>query len=503
MINPLQVLASYRRLNRLIFAAGLGAFLLLVGLQSVVFAAFRAGGAGNCGAFGESVILATDGDIVTQMIPARNSEGATISESLRLSGGWFPNQNCEENNQTFTETADFFDYGFQYMAPITRSGLFYFSGSILNVDLDGKKAIVEHFELDGQDPIDPDVIQGFGFSGVLTNGAELLLDNVVVKDTLVRDFGGGIYLIVDGSQLIIEDSEFTGNRAGDRGGGLYVELRNGSKMVIDNSSFTDNDSPFGGAFEIHVDESSELLIKNSHFASNRTTLTSGSGGAGHLIIQGGAVNIMDTVFDNNRAGKIGGGLYVEMQGGSLTIKSTLFSNNQSTTSPGTAGSGLYVENSGTEDATLNLVNTTFTNNTGAPQFQTSQTGTGVLDTTNYDEQVFVPLNVNHATPSLDYARILSVELDSNYNYLIHFDTNFAPNTAATHIHFFFDTVAQDQAGIPASPSNWKLYGGPSPFTGYSFRDRPFTATGAEQICVLVANAGHSIRLNTGNCVKLP
>ncbi|MCB0035838.1 MAG: right-handed parallel beta-helix repeat-containing protein, partial [Anaerolineales bacterium] len=313
----------------------------------------------------------------------------------------------------------------------------------------------------------------------------------------------GIYLTVNGSKLTIEDSQFTNNTASDNGGGLYVVLQNGSQMVIDNSWFTDNDAPFGGAIEIHVDETSELLIKNSHFASNRTTLTSGSGGAGHLVIQGGTVNIMDTVFDDNRAGKIGGGLYVEMQGGSLMIKSTLFANNESTTSPGTAGSGLYVENSGAEDATLHLVNTTFTNNIGAPQFQTSQTGAGVLNTTNYDQQVFVPLNTNMATPSLEYARILSVELDSNYNYLIHFDTNFTPNTAATHLHFFFDTVAQDQAGIPASPSNWKLYGGASPFTGYSFRDRPFTATGAEKICVLVANADHSIRLDTGNCVKLP
>jgi hypothetical protein len=48
-----------------------------------------------------------------------------------------------------------------------------------------------------------------------------------------------------------------------------------------------------------------------------------------------------------------------------------------------------------------------------------------------------------------------------------------------------------------------LYGGPSPFTGYSFADRPFGPDGAEQMCILVANPDHSVRLGTGNCVKLP
>ena len=51
-----------------------------------------------------------------------------------------------------------------------------------------------------------------------------------------------------------------------------------------------------------------------------------------------------------------------------------------------------------------------------------------------------------------------------------------------------------------SSGPWILYGGASPFTGYGVGDRP---GGATQMCILVANADHSVQLGTGNCVDLP
>jgi len=68
-----------------------------------------------------------------------------------------------------------------------------------------------------------------------------------------------------------------------------------------------------------------------------------------------------------------------------------------------------------------------------------------------------------------------------------------------HVHFFFDTVTPLQAGRPGS-GPWELYGGPSPFTGYTVEDRPDAAT---QLCVLVAEPDHSVRPDTGNCRDLP
>ena len=68
-----------------------------------------------------------------------------------------------------------------------------------------------------------------------------------------------------------------------------------------------------------------------------------------------------------------------------------------------------------------------------------------------------------------------------------------------HIHFFFNTVPFDQAGLPGSGS-WFVWGGPSPFNGYTTGDIP---NGATALCALVANADHTIVLDSGSCFPLP
>ncbi|MCL4869362.1 MAG: serine/threonine protein kinase [Anaerolineae bacterium] len=77
---------------------------------------------------------------------------------------------------------------------------------------------------------------------------------------------------------------------------------------------------------------------------------------------------------------------------------------------------------------------------------------------------------------------------------------FFSDTSSTHVHFFWNTVPPDQAGVPGNPSNWKLYGSPSPFTGYAVSERP---EGATQLCILVANPNHSVIAGSGNCRALP
>lgn len=68
-----------------------------------------------------------------------------------------------------------------------------------------------------------------------------------------------------------------------------------------------------------------------------------------------------------------------------------------------------------------------------------------------------------------------------------------------HVHFFFDTVPPEQAGVPGS-GPWILYGGPSPFTEHTTADRP---EGATQLCALVANPDHSVLAGSGTCFDLP
>lgn len=114
--------------------------------------------------------------------------------------------------------------------------------------------------------------------------------------------------------------------------------------------------------------------------------------------------------------------------------------------------------------------------------------------------LFLPIILNnYAAMPEKYAEITGISLDGS-QYSVLFQTyGFTPDIMHTHVHFFFDTVPPDQAGVPGS-GPWFVYGGPSPFTGYGPVDRP---GGAAQLCVLVANHDHSVIQDTGNCYALP
>ena len=92
---------------------------------------------------------------------------------------------------------------------------------------------------------------------------------------------------------------------------------------------------------------------------------------------------------------------------------------------------------------------------------------------------------------------ISVAGDS---YSISYQTNgFTAQLPGQHLHFFFNTVPTSNAGVPGT-GPWWIYATPSPYTGVKLSDRP---SGATQLCVLVANADHSVQPGTGNCFPLP
>ena len=103
------------------------------------------------------------------------------------------------------------------------------------------------------------------------------------------------------------------------------------------------------------------------------------------------------------------------------------------------------------------------------------------------------------TPAGRQARILEITT-SGGRYVIDYDVfGYDPVLPGRHVHFFFDTVSQAQAGVPGK-GPWILYAGPVPFTEYRVSDRP---NGATQMCILVANQDHSVVQDTGNCMDLP
>jgi hypothetical protein len=103
-------------------------------------------------------------------------------------------------------------------------------------------------------------------------------------------------------------------------------------------------------------------------------------------------------------------------------------------------------------------------------------------------------------PGIPFSRINDITIDQD-KYVVEYETfEFTEQISSTtlHVHFFFDTVPPEEAGVPGS-GPWILYGGPRPFQGYTVSSRPAEA---EKMCVLVANPDHSIQLDSGNCFDL-
>lgn len=106
-----------------------------------------------------------------------------------------------------------------------------------------------------------------------------------------------------------------------------------------------------------------------------------------------------------------------------------------------------------------------------------------------------------AVPSdRSFVRINNITVNPQGQYVVDYETfQFTEKLPGMHVHFVFDTVPEDQAGMPGR-GPWKLYGGPRPFVGYRTSDRPKAAA---QMCAYVARANHSIFPQSGNCFPLP
>jgi serine/threonine protein kinase len=103
-------------------------------------------------------------------------------------------------------------------------------------------------------------------------------------------------------------------------------------------------------------------------------------------------------------------------------------------------------------------------------------------------------------PGILFVRINKITINEQNRYVVDYETfEFTEQLPGTHVHFFFDTVSSEQAGVPGR-GPWILYGGPRPFTGYSVNDKP---AAANRMCALVANPNHSIQVNSGTCYPLP
>ncbi len=136
---------------------------------------------------------------------------------------------------------------------------------------------------------------------------------------------------------------------------------------------------------------------------------------------------------------------------------------------------------------------------------TTPAGADDLEPTPFVEPTPV---VPTAPPGAEFfVRIMDIEVQDD-TFVVAFQTfGYEPILGAgqKHVHFFFDTVPPEEAGVPGG-GPWALYPdtpgemGASPYTGLGPADVP---EGATALCTLVANDNHSVIQDSGTCYPLP
>jgi hypothetical protein len=413
--------------------------IMLVGVLSAE-AGFRSNGAGNCGSLKVAIDFAEDGDVIATMYD---------------SGQGFNAEGATITKNIIVEGG--------WLPP---SGGCSNTNQIYNATAD---MLAAGFGYGGPSKRSA----SFGFSGpVLSIDPAVKNLQFYATDLLVQDSqainGGGISgPDLSGVNLRFNDVGFIERQFSDAsvsgsGGGLYLDVNNGSHVSITDSQFTNQKAADGGGFTIVVRGNSQLSLHNVQVTNNQAT--GGSGGGGKLILYSGAVTITDSLFSGNSATADGGALRIER--------------------------GLNA----TGPAEVWIVNTRFSGNS-APINADLSVGPNVTVRV-LNKNAALPMVVNSRAPGAQINRITR----TGNTYSVEYATvGFTPQAAGMQVHFFFDTVAVAQAGTPGS-GPWVAYAGSSPFTGYGVGNRP---AGATRLCVLVANADHSIIPGTSNCTKLP
>ncbi len=225
--------------------------------------------------------------------------------------------------------------------------------------------------------IDQLTIVDMEFDGnTATNGGVFYLENgtalTVLRSTFTNNTAsvdGGVVYVDTGETVDFSDSTFTGNSAGS-GGVAYVTY--GLDLVFTDSTFTSNSSTSGGGVLLSYSES--VTVDGSTFTSN--TVSDGFGGAIDIEAASSTLDITDSTFTGNTAeGNWNGGAIFAESASDVTIDGSTFTGN-STGVTGTGGAIVLNDGAGT----LDVSDSTFSGNTAGKGGAIDSTGdTNITD----------------------------------------------------------------------------------------------------------------------------
>ena len=203
MINVYQTLKRTKQLGLVTVIAVLFLISSLVLLQFGAYARWHSSGAGGCGDFATAVDLALDGDTGSPDGARQGFEWEghykEYSDSWRLAGNQPDGCNGQ---QTYTDTTDMNAASFEFQGTLTRSLLFHSGAPVITIDPQVLTLTVQHIIFEGNS-----TPKGAGISGVISNGAKIRLDNIVIDNSSATDAGGGLHLEVRGNSRLVIDGQ--------------------------------------------------------------------------------------------------------------------------------------------------------------------------------------------------------------------------------------------------------------------------------------------------------
>lgn len=235
---------------------------------------------------------------------------------------------------------------------------------------------------------------GFGSGALVDEGAELVLESMIVRENRahsgggITNFssvwirnsailynqgytqGGGIEVSLFSNSTVIENSIILGNASNEAGGGILVRgpttiqnsliqgnvsatgagIRSDHFLIVVGSRVYSNTATCCNGAGVNLNGG---LIADSHIAWNSTE-QDGGGVATHPQGNVTTITIVRTTISNNRANAKGGGIHTQDESPFYLIDSTVVDNSAIT------GGGIFVLGSG-----INVINTTVSGNVAA------------------------------------------------------------------------------------------------------------------------------------------
>ncbi len=198
--------------------------------------------------------------------------------------------------------------------------------------------------------------------GPIVSDSSLLIENSEFRDNYSEGDGGAILAVSSGSVSIL-NSEFTDNEAKYDGGAVKMTISDADSVILTGNTFDGNiagldiDGGNGGAIDLSV-SNSEISI-GGNFVLNEAN---GSGGAIHASLEGGSLELVGGVLQQNYADYGGGGLAFSADDAELEIRNSEFYYNAGAGRFGTTdgfGGGVLISDA---PASIDIIRTPFQGN---------------------------------------------------------------------------------------------------------------------------------------------